>query len=228
MHYITKRIPKLAGLAFAAFLAACSADNSTSPTTAKKDPAVDVVAPALPSVVMEQAAVAKEVPTPAPTGGHSTLAAIYPSNAQTYQFTIDPNYSWKVIFGTHIVTFPNNTICDPATSSYGPSAWMNNCYKLRQPITITATTWTDANGRPQIDFANAIRFYPNFWGELPAIYLKDAWASSSSWSRIDYCVSAGNCVNEAATDPTLATRRDLITGYLYRLIRHFSGYNVWA
>jgi len=229
MHYITKRIPKLAGLAFVAVMAACSADDSTSPVAAKQDPAMNVAAPEAPSVVLKGAVAAQEVA--APSGPidprHTTMAAVYPSNATTYQFTIDPRYSWQVIFGTHIVTFPSYTICDPAQSSYGPGTWYNNCPKLTTPITITATLWTDSEGRPQIDFANAIRFYPNFYNQLPAIYLRDPWAAASSWGRIDYCGSNG-CVNEAANDPTLATQRDWSTGYLFRLIRHFSGYNVWA
>lgn len=229
MHYITKRIPKLAGLAFAAFLAACSADNTTSPVTAKQDPAMNVAAPEAPSVVLKGAVAAKEVETPAGPMDprHTTMAAVIPSNATTYQFTIDPRYSWQVIFGTHMVTFPAYTICDPSSSSYGPGTWLNACPKLQTPITITATTWVDANGRPQIDFANAIRFYPNFNNQLPAIYLRDPNAALSSWGRIDYC-SANGCVDEAASDPVLGTKRDWATGYLFRLVRHFSGYNVWA
>jgi hypothetical protein len=115
------------------------------------------------------------------------MASTYPANAVTYQFTIDPRYGWKVIFGTHMVTFPAQTICDPAASSYGPDSWLDACPKLGTPITITATTWIDAQGRPQIDFANAIRFYPNGRNQLPAIYLRDAWAAANSWGRIDYC-----------------------------------------
>ena len=228
MHHSTKRIPKLAGLAFAALLAACSADTSTSPATAAPDPAMNVAAPEMPSEVLQQAVAAQEVDAPIPTDPrHATMASTYPANAVTYQFTIDPRYGWKVIFGTHMVTFPAQTICDPAASSYGPDSWLDACPKLGTPITITATTWIDAQGRPQIDFANAIRFYPNGRNQLPAIYLRDAWAAANSWGRIDYCSSTG-CVDEAAVDPVLGTQRDMYTGYLFRLIRHFSGYNVWA
>ena len=47
------------------------------------------------------------------------------------------------------------------------------------PITITATKWTDANGRAQIDFNTALRFYKNNYGQLPAIYLRDPSAALS-------------------------------------------------
>lgn len=88
--------------------------------------------------------------------------------------------------------------------------------------------WLDVFGRAHVDFNKAIRFYPNSSGKLPAIYLRDPSAALSNYSRIDYCASAGNCVDEAATDSVVRTKRDPITGYLYRLVRHFSGYNVWA
>ncbi|MCC6774788.1 MAG: hypothetical protein IT360_26680 [Gemmatimonadaceae bacterium] len=45
---------------------------------------------------------------------------------------------------------------------------------------------------------------------------------------MDYCSSTNSCVDESNADPTLSTQREAITGYLFRLIRHFSGYNVWA
>ncbi|MCC6929895.1 MAG: hypothetical protein IT359_13015 [Gemmatimonadaceae bacterium] len=229
MHYITKRIPKLAGLVFVAILAACSADSSTSPVTQKLDASMNVAAPEAPSVVLKSAVAAQEITAPAGSVDprHSTMAAVNSSNASTYEVTIDPRTSTKVIFGTHIVAFPALTICDPAQSGYGPEMWYKACPKLTTPIKITATLWTDSQGRPQIDFANSIRFYPNSSNQLPAIYLRDPWAAMSSWGRIDYC-GAEECVNEAANDPTLETQRDWSTGYLFRLIRHFSGYNVWA
>jgi hypothetical protein len=194
----------------------------------RNDAALKVAAPAMPSVVQREATVAQQVELPeSARNGHSTLAAVYPSNAITYQFTVTPTANQSFVLGTHMVSFPAYTICDPANSGYGSSTWMNSCAKLATPITITATTWTDSNGRAQIDFANSIRFYPNSNGQLPAVYLRDPSAALNSWGRIDYCSSSG-CVNEAATDTTLGTQRDSVTGYLFRLVRHFSGYNVWA
>jgi hypothetical protein len=228
MHTITKRIPKLAGLAFIAFSAACSSDRVAGNATADAANAVTLAAPALPSVVAKNATVAAEAEAPKGDLRHSTLAAIYPAGAVTYQFTVNPTVSQSFIIGTHMVAFPAYTICDPSASGYGPNLWLSTCPKLTQPITITATTWIDALGRAQIDFDNAIRFYPNYSGQLPAIYLRDPWAAASKMGRIDYCSAVNVCVNEAATDSALATQRDMITGYLFRLVRHFSGYNVWA
>lgn len=228
MSSLAKRLPKLAGLAVLALAAACSSERVASPVGATTDAALNVSAPAMPGVVMQHAVVAAEIETPAPGDSRfHTGAMVYPSNAVTYQFTVDPTKSQSFIVGLHMVAFPANTICDPNASSYGSSYWLQSCTKLNTPIVITATTWIDVLGRAQIDFANSIRFYPSSAGSLPAIYLRDPSAAMSAFGRIDYC-SANGCVNEAANDTTLQTQRDPITGYLFRLIRHFSGYNVWA
>jgi len=229
MYSITKRIPKLAGLALLALTAACSTDRVSSPVSPTADASLEVAAPAQPSEVMKSAIAAQQVETPLPGDDRfHTNAVVIPSNAISYQFVVNPTMSQSFTMGMHMVSFPAYTICDPAASSYGPSFWLNSCPKLTTPIVIYATTWTDAQGRAQIDFSNSIRFYRNSGGQLPAIYLRDAWAAESKFARIDYCSASGTCVNEAATDTVLKTQRDTVTGYLFRIIRHFSGYNVWA
>lgn len=226
MRTTAKRLPKLARLAVIITIAACA--EQQAPLAPAAD-ATELALPAAPSVVEEQAVVAPEYDAPIPLDPrHATMASAYPSNAVTYQVTFNATSSVSVKFGKHMVNFPAYTICDPARSSYGPSTWQSSCPKLTSHITITATTWTDSKGRPQIDFANAIRFTPNWNGQLPAIYLMDPTASLSSWSRVDYCITINGCINEALTDQVLVTRRDPNSGWLYRLIRHFSGYNVWA
>jgi hypothetical protein len=204
-------------------LAACSVGDQVAPPSQ-----TELAAPEMPSVVAKTAIVAEQIDAPS-VSEHGTLASAYPSNAVTYQFTYDPTQTSSYVLGLHMVSFPKNTICDPSVSGYGANMWLSSCTKLTSPIVITATEWTNAQGHPQIDFSNAIRFYQNGAGQLPAIYLLDVNASWSTWGRIDYCGSeTGSCVNEAATDSALATQRDPVTGYLFRLIRHFSGYNVWA
>lgn len=219
---IHKHLPKLAALGAMLVLAACSAESGTTAPVA----ADELAAPALPSVAATSAIVAEQAERPT-TSAHGTFALGLPSTAVTYQFVHNPTSSATYIVGTHMVHFPAYTICDPEVSGYGASTWLTSCPKLTSPIVITATTWIDLLGRAQIDFNNEIRFYKNYNNQLPAIYLRDPSAAITSWGRVDYC-SASGCVNEAATDSALATKRDPITGYLFRLIRHFSGYNVWA
>jgi len=201
-------------------LAACSTDRVAAPSAT--EPAI--AAPALPSVVATQAVAADVVSSGLPDG---VQASVVGTNIMTYTFWVDGDHDKTVLLGTHMVVFPAYTICDPNTSSYGPSYWLSSCSKLTTSIQITATTWTDPNGRPQVDFDKHIRFFPNWSGELPAIYLRDPAAALTSWGRVDYCSTSTICVNEAASDPVLSTKRDPATGFLYRLIRHFSGYLVW-
>ncbi len=217
-----KHLPKLAALGAMLVLVACSSDVAPSAPAATDE----VAAALMPSEVAVNAVKAEQVDVPMPSA-HGVFANAYPSNAISYQFTYNPTTDATFILGTHMVSFPRFTICDPAVSGYGPSTWLNSCPKLQSPITITATTWIDIFGRAQIDFSTDIRFYKNNYNKLPAIYLRDPSAAMSTWSRVDYCSAAG-CVDEANADATLATQRDPVTGYLFRLIRHFSGYNVWA
>lgn len=223
MTRLLKHLPKLATLGALIVLAACS---DSAPTAA---PVADdlIAAPAMPNIVASQALVAEAVETPV-ASNHGTLASAYPSNAVTYEFWYNPTTDASFILGVQMVSFPRYTICDPEVTPYGPNYWQSSCQKLTSTIRIRATTWTDAAGRPQIDFDTDLRFYKNYYNQLPAIYLRDPMASASSWGRIDYCITGGACVNEAASDPVLATQRDPNNGWLFRIIRHFSGYNVWA
>ena len=145
---IHRHLPKLAALGAMLVLAACSSDAVTTAVDIQDD----IAMPAMPSIVAQQAIVAQEIETPS-IAAHGTFAnAAYPSNAVSYSFTVNPIVDGAFIFGVHMVSFPKYTICDPATSGYGPSIWLNSCTKLTTPITITATTWKDAAGRTQIDF----------------------------------------------------------------------------
>ena len=203
-------------------LAACSTDRVQAPSA--KEPAI--VPPAAPGIVANGPA---EAATVVSTGDlpDGVQAGVVGTNVMYYSFSVDGDHDKTVLLGSHMVVFPAYTICDPNTSSYGAAYWKTSCSKLTTSIQINATTWTDPNGRAQVDFDRHIRFYPNWSGELPAIYLRDPAAALTSWGRVDYCVTNTACVNEAASDPVLATKRDPATGYLYRLIRHFSGYLVW-
>ena len=229
MFRFIKRLPKTTALlALVALSAACSTDQLSSPSQ-PVDLAMNVARAELPSVARQNAVVATAIDTPVPSDlRHSTMAVVYPSNAQTRQFTVKTDESKTFTVGDHMVFFPKFTICDPASSSYGAGTWLSSCSKLTGEIEITVVTWTDAQGRPQIDFLNALRFYKNSSNQLPAIYLRDPSAALTDFGRIDYCATATSCVNEATTDSALITQRDPATGFLFRIIRHFSGYNVWA
>lgn len=123
------------------------------------------------------------------------------------------------------INFPRGmgSICDLATSSYGPGTWDDPCTPSAKPVTITARVWVNgATGTLSSDFEPAMRFVPGLDRGV-TLHLKDRWLAPTD--RLDYC-SNGVCVDEAASDPSLVTQLDRPNGFAYRLIKHFSGYSV--
>ena len=117
-----------------------------------------------------------------------------------------------------------SAVCDPATSSYGPGTWGASCTPLHSPITITAQTWVDkATGKTRSAFKPALRFVPLKVGPVQ-LYLKDP--NYTPKDAIWYCPDGGACVNEAGTDPSLATVYDQGNQWVHRVIKHFSGYTI--
>jgi len=115
------------------------------------------------------------------------------------------------------------SICDPLLSSYGPGTWNDACVPLTRNITITAKTWLNAKGKLETDFQPALRFVPGLQKSV-GLLLKDA---ALAGTRIDFCTPTG-CINEALTDPSLATQLDPNNKFVARYIKHFSGYTVTA
>lgn len=144
------------------------------------------------------------------------------------QFTIDPTSATMFTVGqTHALYIPAHAVCDLTSSSYGPGEWDKPCAPMTQPLVITAKSWKNAQGLPQVDFSPSLRFNPNAGGEV-TLFLK---VTSSKKLRttpgIYYCATVhAVCVDEQLTDPTLATHVDKQNSYAYRRIKHFSGYNV--
>ena len=62
------------------------------------------------------------------------------------------------------------------------------------------------------------------------LYLRDKRAAYDPSSQILYCSGLLNlsCVDESVADPSVAVYRDAPNGFVYRRIKHFSGYNVTA
>ena len=126
--------------------------------------------------------------------------------------------------GGHQLTMPAGAVCDPLTSGYGLGLWDSACLPLLTPIVFTARAWTDAAGRPHLTFSPDVRFVP---GKTVTLRLKDRLASITEGSTIVWCpTGAATCVDEARTDASLATYRDPNGMFVYRRLKHFSGYNV--
>jgi hypothetical protein len=145
-------------------------------------------------------------------------------------FTVTPTGGYFRM-GKHGIAFPPYVICDPAKSSYGPESWDEDCEVLREPIRIHAEL-RQQDGREWIDFSPALRFkpsrYPFGWvwiymqtdaaAVLPDRSLTILWSPAIGVPGI----------HESLDDPTQRTFVSPWSGYAYRRIKHFSGYNVTA
>lgn len=148
----------------------------------------------------------------------------------TVTFTVDPRKggTFNLAQG-HFVYFPANAICDPE-SSYGPTHWDDPCRAATHPITVTAVSMHTVDGAPFVSFEPALRFVPAA-SEREFVYLYMHDDDYLRWMQmeIDYCFDGIACVDESALDPSLHTQRTSAKyQYLYRRIKHFSGYNVAA
>lgn len=190
----------ITGLLFT--VVACSADDSFRP-----------MAPEGPSLLLEAAAAV-------PDGDRVALS----DTSSGYMMVGPQGGNW--VIGEHKINFPANSICDMSQTNYFD--WGKPCTPISTTIRIDVKWWRDANGHPHVDFAQALRFQPTRKGEV-TLYLKDAAAARAQNPKINYCPINGlPCVDESLYDNSLVTRRDSKGGFVYRIIRHFSGYNVWA
>lgn len=130
--------------------------------------------------------------------------------------------------GKHGIVFPRNVICDPAKTSYGREFWDADCQVLTAPIQIHAEL-REQDGREWIDFSPELRFKPSpFAFQWVWIYMQtDAASRSDGELSILWSPAIGvPGIDESLEDPTLRTFVSPWSGYAYRRIKHFSGYNV--
>ncbi len=151
------------------------------------------------------------------------------------EFTVTPT-GGVFALGPHAIYFPANAICDPATSSYGPTEWDAPCKVLTEPIRFRAEVRV-IEGRSYVDFTPSVRFVPTA-EESNAVwlYMKTSALSTDPDSALAalrrmsvlYSMTLGDPgINEALTDPSLRTYVWLDGGIAFRRIKHFSGYNVY-
>jgi hypothetical protein len=149
------------------------------------------------------------------------------TSSSTVRVTAYPSSSITMTIGDHRLKLPAGTICDPAVSSYGAAEWDKPCTRISGPVQITATYTRNSDGRPRVDFSPALRFQPNGSGQVVTLSLLDRTAASTGGFTVVYCPTDGTvCVDESLTDSSVATRTDSATGYLYRRLKHFSGYTI--
>lgn len=136
--------------------------------------------------------------------------------------------------GGNAVYFPANSICDPATSSYGPAEWDQPCSQLKGNIEVHAEVRT-LDGRTWVDFRPALRFVPsNSARHWVYVMITTPAAQGASAADLDqfnilYASSIGGSMeDDAASDPTMRTYVDTDRGISIRRVKHFSGYTASA
>ena len=140
---------------------------------------------------------------------------------------VDPTRSSTyTIAGIHQLFVRGGGVCD-LSSSYGVLTWDLPCLPATTSILVTAKSWYDVAGHPHVEFSPQLRFVPDDSAASAELYLRDWIGAFDRASVIDYCNDDG-CVDEALTDSSLVTRHDTSTGYVYRRVKHFSGYEVAA
>jgi hypothetical protein len=184
-----------------AFAAAC-ADTSTAPTSSNAD-VLPGGAPR-PLIVVHQMA----------------------ADRSSAEFTVTPSGGYFTM-GQHGVVIPRGVICDPATSSYGPAHWDEDCTVIRQPLRMRAEL-RQQDGREWIYFTPHVRFKPSSYRHRWVwIYMHTEAAKAGSDLTILWSPAIGvPGIDESIYDPTLRTHVSPWGQFAYRRIKHFSGYNV--
>jgi hypothetical protein len=144
------------------------------------------------------------------------------------------------INGLYSLTFPENSVCDPARSSYGPGEWDRPCVTLsnNQSVQVHAVLSLNGGGLG-IDFTPALRFSPSTQVTIstdvfaPVIRSgRDYFArhpESLDFLAIYYTPTLSAApVPDFVTDPSVITHVDLSSGRIWRRVKHFSGYNQTA
>jgi hypothetical protein len=144
--------------------------------------------------------------------------------------------------GDFDVVMPAGAVCEPAATKYGPRYWDDDCIPARRQITVDVIAKKQGS-KVSVDFQPDLRFRPSAgWVIIQTSTYRDLLTSSgvrelSSASPffqnfgIFYVPTGGKShIDEASSlrDVSLATHIDLRTGLVWRRVKHFSGYIVYA
>ena len=137
---------------------------------------------------------------------------------------------------------PAGAVCEPATTKYGPRYWDDDCTPARRQITVNVVAKNQGK-KVSVDFQPDLRFRPSAgWVVIQTSAYADLltgndvrrlspaspffqdfaifYAPTGGKSRIDEASSTG--------DASVVTHVDLRTGLVWRRVKHFSGYIVYA
>lgn len=158
---------------------------------------------------------------------HLALSGDLPDSTAV-DFYVGPN-GGVFYTGNHAVVFPAASVCDPATSSYGPGTWDAPCTPLQTTIKVHAEVRRSGGGTA-VDFTPSLRFVPSSsssrWVWL-LIHTPDARGATGDLSRFNILYAptlGGTRIDETVDDSSLRTYVDTFSGISLRRIKHFSAY----
>lgn len=165
----------------------------------------------------------------APTVNLNELAAS--RTGISFWITIDPRRDNLYSDGINSIRIPAGAICDPATSSYGPAYWDAPCTAASAPITMPVRV-SLLNQRLVLYFGKDLRFVPTSDPAkqvqlvVSAPKVKTTSEPLSAYDILWIPSSGDTFVDEAKSDPSLATVVLQDQGRIVRRLKHFSGYYV--
>ena len=177
-------------------------------------------------------AACSDTPTPTQSAMHGPqLLLLGAGDTLVTRFTYQPASGGTYHIGDHKLVMPAYSVCDPAVSTYGPTEWDKPCQALTSPLVITAKSWLNADGHPQIEFSPDLRFVPaadkEGWVQL---FFRDKDASNAmlagSLNILWSAAPGAPGVNETLLDPSLRVHVNSSAGMVWRRIKHFCGYMV--
>jgi hypothetical protein len=164
----------------------------------------------------------------APAGHPSLSLSSSAAQNTSADFTISP-WGGVYLVGRHAVVFPAQSVCDPATSGYGPDLWDASCAPITRGVAVHAVVRNQA-GRTWVDFSPELRFVPSnnptrwVWLFMNTPEARGARGDLSRFNIVYAERIGGTLVDDAADDATLRTYVDTFGGTTFRRIKHFSGY----
>lgn len=147
--------------------------------------------------------------------------------------------SYSIGNGLFTVNIPSNAVCDPSLSSYGDGTWDSPCTTLSsgQSVTVTVTYGFTSANVPVFDISPGIRFNPNSVVTLGTMAYASAIVANFDYFTANpqalhyfgmyYTTDLGATGHtDAGKDNSLITHVNLSSGYVWRRVKHFSGYNI--
>jgi hypothetical protein len=155
-------------------------------------------------------------------------------------FNLTSNGGTFVIAGVYTINFPKNAVCDPTLTNYAAAQWDAPCVTLSdgQSIKVHGTVMLTTSGIA-VDFQPELQFSPSANVTLSTdIYAPTIVRNRSYYAAhpselgslaMAYIPSiGGERTADYAVDQSVMTHISLLDGRVWRRIKHFSGYNIFA